>query len=51
MAVSAARLAGRRIANGVFVAFCYLVTAIALIFLIAVLWTLTVAVNVTACPT
>jgi len=40
MAVSAARLAGRRIANGVFVAFCYLVTAIALIFLIAVLWTL-----------
>ena len=40
MAVSAARLAGRRIANGVFVAFCYLVTAIALIFLVAVLWTL-----------
>ena len=40
MAVSAARLAGRRIANGVFVAFCYFVTAIALIFLIAVLWTL-----------
>ncbi len=40
MAVSAARLAGRRIANGAFVAFCYLVTAIALIFLVAVLWTL-----------
>jgi phosphate transport system permease protein len=40
MAVSAARLAGRRVANGAFVAFCYLVTAIALVFLVAVLWTL-----------
>jgi phosphate transport system permease protein len=40
MAVSAARIAQRRISNGAFVAFCYLVTAIALIFLVAVLWTL-----------
>src|ERR1700679_864089 len=40
MAVSAARIASRRIFNGVFVAFCYLVTAIALVFLAAVLWTL-----------
>jgi phosphate transport system permease protein len=40
VAISSARLAGRRIANGAFVAFCYFVTAIALIFLVAVLWTL-----------
>ncbi|HEY1752745.1 MAG TPA: phosphate ABC transporter permease PstA [Caulobacteraceae bacterium] len=40
MAVSAARIVQRRISNGAFVAFCYLVTAIALIFLVAVLWTL-----------
>jgi phosphate transport system permease protein len=40
VAVSSARLARRRISNGAFVAFCYFVTAIALIFLVAVLWTL-----------
>ena len=40
MAISAARVASRRLANGVFVGFCYLVTAIALAFLAAVLWTL-----------
>ena len=33
MAVSAARVAGRRVANGVFVGFCCLVTAIALVAL------------------
>jgi len=38
--VSAARVAGRRISNAVFVGFCYFVTAIALTFLAAVLWTL-----------
>jgi phosphate transport system permease protein len=40
MAVSAARIAARRASNGAFVAFCYFVTAIALAFLAAVLWTL-----------
>ena len=40
MAVSSARLVQRRISNVAFTAFCYLVTAIALIFLVAVLWTL-----------
>jgi phosphate transport system permease protein len=40
MAVSAALVARRRIANVAFVVFCYLVTAIALMFLAAVLWTL-----------
>jgi phosphate transport system permease protein len=40
MAVSAARIAVRRASNGAFVAFCWLVTAIALVFLAAVLWTL-----------
>jgi phosphate transport system permease protein len=40
VAVSSARLARRRIGNSAFVAFCYFVTAIALIFLVAVLWTL-----------
>jgi phosphate transport system permease protein len=40
MAVSSARLATRRISNGAFTVFCYFVTAIALIFLVAVLWTL-----------
>src|ERR1700741_4277695 len=40
MAVSSARITRRRISNGAFVAFCYFVTAIALIFLAAVLWTL-----------
>jgi phosphate transport system permease protein len=40
MAVSPARVAGRHIANGAFVGFCFLVTAIALLFLAAVLWTL-----------
>jgi phosphate transport system permease protein len=40
MAVSAARIATRRFSNGAFVAFCYAVTAIALVFLAAVLWTL-----------
>ncbi len=40
MAVSAARVAVRRISNGAFVAFCWFVTAIALLFLAAVLWTL-----------
>jgi len=40
MAVSPARVAARRFQNGFFVAFCYFVTAIALAFLAAVLWTL-----------
>jgi phosphate transport system permease protein len=40
MNVSPARVASRRISNGVFVGFCYFVTAIALAFLAAVLWTL-----------
>ena len=40
MAVSAARIASRRISNGAFIGFCYFVTAIALVFLAAVLWTL-----------
>jgi phosphate transport system permease protein len=40
MAVSAARIAIRRVQNGAFVVFCYFVTAIALVFLAAVLWTL-----------
>jgi phosphate transport system permease protein len=40
MAVSPARIAARRFQNGFFVAFCYFVTAIALAFLAAVLWTL-----------
>ncbi|HEY3799762.1 MAG TPA: phosphate ABC transporter permease PstA [Caulobacteraceae bacterium] len=40
MAISTARIAGRRIANGAFIAFCYFVTAIALFFLAAILWTL-----------
>ena len=40
MAISTARIATRRFQNGFFVAFCYFVTAIALVFLAAVLWTL-----------
>ena len=40
MAVSTARLVQRRISNAAFTAFCYFVTAIALIFLVAVLFTL-----------
>ena len=40
MAVSAARITSRRVSNGIFVGFCYFVTAIALVFLAAVLWTL-----------
>src|SRR5579872_7152875 len=40
MAASAARIAVRRAQNSVFVGFCYFVTAIALTFLAAVLWTL-----------
>jgi phosphate transport system permease protein len=40
MAVSAARIATRKASNVAFVAFCYFVTAIALLFLAAVLWTL-----------
>ncbi len=40
MAVSAARMAARRACNGAFVGFCLLVTAIALVFLAAVIWTL-----------
>jgi phosphate transport system permease protein len=40
MTVSAARVASRRVSNGVFIGFCYFVTAIALAFLAAVLWTL-----------
>ena len=40
MAVSSAHVARRRFSNAVFVGFCYLVTAIALLFLAAVLWTL-----------
>jgi phosphate transport system permease protein len=37
---SSPKLAARRFANGLFVGFCYLVTAIALIALAAVLWSL-----------
>jgi phosphate transport system permease protein len=40
MTVSAARIASRRVQNSAFVVFCYFVTAIALMFLAAVLWTL-----------
>jgi len=40
MAVSSGHIARRRALNAVFVGFCYLVTAIALLFLAAVLWTL-----------
>ena len=40
MAVSSARIASRRLSNGVFVGFCYFVTAVAILFLAAVLWTL-----------
>ncbi|MBV9509008.1 MAG: phosphate ABC transporter permease PstA [Caulobacteraceae bacterium] len=40
MAVSAARVAARRLSNLAFVGFCWFVTAIALAFLAAVLWTL-----------
>ncbi len=40
MAASSARIAVRRAQNGVFVGFCCFVTAIALVFLAAVLWTL-----------
>jgi phosphate transport system permease protein len=40
MAVSATRVAARRVQNGAFIGFCYFVTAIALVFLAAVLWTL-----------
>jgi len=40
MAVSAARIATRRASNAVFVAFCYLVTAVALTALAAILWSL-----------
>ena len=40
MAVSAARVAARRASNGAFVGFCWFFTAIALVFLAAVLWTL-----------
>jgi len=40
MAASVARIAARRASNVIFVAFCYLVTAIALIGLTAILWTL-----------
>jgi phosphate transport system permease protein len=40
MAVSSAHVARRRFSNAAFVGFCYLVTAIALLFLVAVLWTL-----------
>ena len=40
MAISAARIAARRVSNTAFVTLCYLFTAIALIFLAAVLWTL-----------
>src|SRR5579862_7223796 len=40
MAISTARIATRRFQNGFFVGFCYFVTAIALVFLAAVLWTL-----------
>jgi len=39
-AVSSARVTRRAISNGAFVGFCYFVTAIALVFLAAVLWTL-----------
>jgi phosphate transport system permease protein len=40
MAVSPTRVAARRAQNIAFVVFCYFVTAIALVFLAAVLWTL-----------
>jgi phosphate transport system permease protein len=40
MAISTARIATRRFQNGFFVGFCYFVTAVALVFLAAVLWTL-----------
>jgi phosphate transport system permease protein len=40
MAVSAARIASRRLSNGAFVVFCGVVTVIALGFLTAILWTL-----------
>jgi phosphate transport system permease protein len=40
MAASAARIAARRFQNGAFIVFCCFVTAVALAFLAAVLWTL-----------
>jgi phosphate transport system permease protein len=40
MAISTAKVGRRRIANGAFVAFCSLVTALALVALILILWSL-----------
>ena len=40
MSVSAARIIRRRVSNVVFVAFCYAVTALALVALAAILWSL-----------
>ena len=40
MAVSATRIAARRISNSLFVGFCFLVTALALAALAAILWSL-----------
>src|SRR3989442_616065 len=40
MAVSAARVTTRRIKNSLFTGFCWLVTALALAALIAILWSL-----------
>lgn len=40
MSVSAARIGRRRVSNVVFVAFCYVVTALALVALAAILWSL-----------
>ena len=40
MSVSAARIARRRAGNLVFVAFCWLVTAVALVALAAIVWSL-----------
>ncbi len=42
MAVSQARVAGRRFSNSVFVVFCYAVTGIALAALTAILWSLVI---------
>jgi phosphate transport system permease protein len=42
MAVSQARVASRRLSNSLFVGFCYLVTGIALVALVAILWSLVI---------
>jgi phosphate transport system permease protein len=40
MAASQARITARRASNGVFIAFCYVVTGVALVALTAILWSL-----------